>query len=245
MRRKIVTGITSVIVVLFFATATLAGKSNLKVVDAGSFGIYIGGKRVATETFKVEQGPMFSVTHSEIRVEGSPVSQLSNMELASNGDLHRYAWESEPEKAELTIEPKDEFLVEHIVSARLSNNKEKSQGVPHLLPHSTVILDDNFFSQREILAWRYLAAGCQSENGAWKCNLTPMQYGVLIPNQHAASTVSMEYQGLKKVRVKGEEKQLGAFRLETESGDWILFLDENQKLVRISIPSENTEVVRD
>lgn len=243
MKKKVVTTLTSLSFVLLFVTATLAGKSNVKVVDAGSFGIFIGGKRVATETFKVEQGPMLSVAHSEIRVIGTPGSQLSDMELESNGDLHRYSWESRPQKAELTIEPQDEFLVEHIVAS--PGSREKPRDLPHLLPHSTVILDDNFFSQREILAWRYLAAGCHTGNNGTKCNLTPMEYGVLIPNQHSATTVSMEYEGMKKMTVKGEEKQLGAFRLATESGDWTLFLDENQKLVRISIPAENTEVVRD
>jgi hypothetical protein len=234
---------------LFFSVSLIfaAGKSTSRqVVDSGSFGVYIGGRRVATESFRVEQGSTMSLAHSELRVEDGTarVAQSAEMEIEPNGDLHRYEWqEYQPQKAELTVLPNDEFLTEHITPNPVT--KDKSQELPHLLPHSTVILDDNFFSHREILAWRYLAAGCRSEGGSLKCNLAPAQFGVLIPNQHASTTVSMEYKGREKVIIKGAPKELGAFRLQTEAGDWFLYLDENQKLVRIVIPSENTEILRD
>jgi len=224
-----------------------AGKSTSRqLVDSGSFGVYIGGRRVATESFRVEQGSTMSLAHSELRVEDGTarVAQTAEMEIEPNGDLRRYEWQAyQPQKAELTILPNDEFLTEHITPNPVT--KDKSQELPHLLPHSTVILDDNFFSHREILAWRYLAAGCRSESGSLKCNLAPAQFGVLIPNQHASTTVSMEYKGREKVMIKGAPKELSTFRLQTEAGDWILYLDENQKLVRIVIPSENTEILRD
>jgi hypothetical protein len=235
--------------ILFFSASLIfaAGKSALRqVVDSGSFGVYVGGRRVATESFRVEQGSTMSLAHSELRVEDGTarVAQTAEMEIEPNGDLRRYEWQAyQPQKAELTILPNDEFLTEHITPNPVT--KDKSQELPHLLPHSTVILDDNFFSHREILAWRYLAAGCRAEAGSLKCNLAPAQFGVLIPNQHASTTVSMEYKGREKVMIKGVPKELGAFRLQTESGDWILYLDENQKLVRIVIPSENTEILRD
>ena len=240
--------VPSLAILVFSATLALAaGKSTSRqVVDSGSFGVYIGGTRVATESFRVEQGSTTSLAHSELRVEDgtSRVAQSAEMEMEPNGDLRRYEWQAyQPQKAELTILPHDEFLNEHITPNPVT--KDKSQDLPHLLPHSTVILDDNFFSHREILAWRYLASGCRSESGSLKCNLTPAQFGVLIPNQHAATTVSMEYKGREKVSIKGAPKELAAFRLQTEAGDWFLYLDENQKLVRIVIPSENTEILRD
>lgn len=228
------------------ASAGFGGKGNAKqVVDSGSFGIFINGHRVATETFKVEQSPTMSITRSEIRVDDlQKIAQSSEMELDPNGDLRRYDWQQfQPQKAELIVEPKDEFLIERVIASPAS--KEKTQSLPHLLPHSTVILDDNFFSHRQILAWKYLASGCHTEGEVTQCKLTPEQYGVLIPNQHASSTVFMEYKGLQKITVKGIEKQAGTFLLRTESGDWTLYLDENQKLVRILVPDEKTEIIRD
>jgi hypothetical protein len=233
--------------VVCMAPGGFAGKGNAKqLVDSGSFGIFVNGHRVATETFKVEQSSTMSVTRSEIRVEDLPqkIAQSSEMQLDPNGDLRRYDWQQyQPQKAELVVEPKDEFLVERLIPGPAS--KDKPQNLPHLLPHSTVILDDNFFSHRQILAWKYLAAGCHMEGDVTKCKLTPAQYGILIPNQHASSTVFMEYKGLQKVTVKGTEKQLGAFLLRTESGDWTLYLDESHRLVRILVPDEKTEIVRD
>jgi len=246
--KQTLTRVTTFLTVLLSASLIFAAGKNTsrQLVDAGSFGVYIGGRRVATETFRVEQGSTMSLAHSELRIEDGTarVAQTAEMEIEPNGDLRRYEWqEYQPQKAELTVLPNDEFLTEHITPNPVT--KDKSQELPHLLPHSTVILDDNFFSHREILAWRYLAAGCRSESGSLKCNLAPAQFGVLIPNQHASTMVSMEYKGREKVMIKGAPKELSAFRLQTEAGDWILYLDENQKLVRIVIPSENTEILRD
>ena len=247
MNQSLSRATTFLILVLSASLTFAAGKSTSRqVVDSGSFGVYVGGRRVATEMFRVEQGSTMSLAHSELRLEDGTarVVQSAEMEIEPNGDLRRYEWqEYQPQKAELTILPHDEFLTEYITPNPVT--KDKSQELPHLLPHSTVILDDNFFSHRQILAWRYLAAGCRSESGSLKCNLAPAQFGVLIPNQHASTTVFMAYKGREKVTIRGAQKELGAFRLQTEAGDWMLYLDESQKLVRIVIPSENTEILRD
>ena len=247
MTRSVIRVTTYLIVSLWGSLVFAAGNSNSKeVVDSGSFGVYVGGKRVASEVFRIEQGSSMHLAHAELRLEDgtAKVAQSSDMEIEPNGDLHRYEWqEFFPEKADLTVMPKDEFLVEHISPNPVA--KDKAQDLPHLLPHSTIILDDNFFSHREILAWRYLAAGCHPEGSSLQCSPAPAQFGILIPNQHASSTVSMGYKGREKVVIKGVPKELAAFRLQTEAGDWFLYLDENKKLVRILIPSENTEILRD
>lgn len=247
MTQSVIRGTAYLILFMSAWLAFAAGKSTSRqVVDSGSFGVYVGGKRVASEVFRIEQGSNMHLAHAELRLEDGTarVAQSSDMEIEPNGDLHRYEWqEFHPEKAELTVMPKDEFLIEHISPNPVA--KDKVQDLPHLLPHSTVILDDNFFSHREILAWRYLAAGCRPEGTSLKCSSAPEQFGILIPNQHASTTVSMVYKGREKVVIKGVPKDLGAFRLQTEAGDWILYLDEDKKLVRILIPAENTEILRD
>ena len=43
----------------------------------------------------------------------------------------------------------------------------------------------------------------------------------------------------------GTERELGRFNLTGEGISWALWLDDQHKLVRILIPSDNTEVVRD
>ena len=57
--------------------------------------------------------------------------------------------------------------------------------------------------------------------------------------------VSMEFSGKEKVTVHGVERQLSRFNLKSEGGDWALWLDDQFKVVRILVATDNTEIVRD
>jgi hypothetical protein len=152
-----------------------------------------------------------------------------------------YAWqELEPSKATLSVEPKEEFLTE-IIS---SGPKEKTFNVPHVLPHSTPILDDNFFIHREILIWRYMAAGCTTKPEGLACNPAPQQFGVLVPTQHTSEAVTVSFKGTEKISVEGKEISCNTFRMQTDNGDWLVYLNADQKLVRIVAPAAGLEVVR-
>ena len=215
-----------------------------EVVDSGSFGVFVGGKRVATEKFQIEKREDGNVSSSELTADdgNQKFTQTSQLQLASNGDLQRYSWkEQSPGKGETTVEPKDTFLMEYITP----NPAEKAQEVPFFSPRSTAILDDNFFTHRELLAWRYLGAGCRMGLGQTSCRPPKMTFGVIIPRQGVFLTVSMEYLGPERVKVGGAERELSRFNLTGEGMDWALWLDDQHKLVRILIAADNTEVVRD
>jgi hypothetical protein len=218
--------------------------SGSKVVDSGSFGIFRQGKRVATETFKIEQQPGGSMAKFQLKMDdGSkePV-QTSEMELSSSGALKRYEWHQLiPEKAEALVTPNDPFLMERLVSA--AGAKPVQQ--PFLVPPTTVILDNNFFAQRELLAWRYMAGGCKAGTKEMECKLAPEKFGVLVPQALNTATVTMESVGWEKVPIRGAERNLIRLNLKTDSGDWALWLDNSYKLVRMLIEGENTEVLRD
>ena len=58
--------------------------------------------------------------------------------------------------------------------------------------------------------------------------------------------MNVVFAGKEKVSIRGAERELSRFDLKSESaGDWSLWLDDQFKVIRIAIPSENTEVVRD
>ena len=61
----------------------------------------------------------------------------------------------------------------------------------------------------------------------------------------SVSAVSMQFAGKEKVPVRGVERELDHFVLKSEAGDWSMWLDDQFKLVRIVVASDNTEVVRD
>jgi hypothetical protein len=130
---------------------------------------------------------------------------------------------------------------------RSSNNPQgKPEEQPFLLPSSTSILDDYFFIHREILTWRFLATGCRQDKGQVQCPVNQKaQFGTLNPHARASMPISMEFNGKESVNVRGTARELNRFTLKSEAGDWGLWLDDQFKLIRILIPSDNTEVVRD
>lgn len=228
---------------LILASAAWAEKS-AKIVDSGSFGIFRAGKRVATETFKIEQQPGGSFASFQLKLDdgSKQPAQTAEMELTPSGALKRYEWHQvSPEKAEAVVTANDPFLMERMVAS--ADAKPIQQ--PFLVPPTTVILDNNFFSQRELLAWRYMAGGCKAASGEMQCKLPPAKFGVLIPQGLNTSTVTMESVGWQRVPIRGVERDLIRLDLKTDSGDWALWLDRDYKVIRMWISGENTEVLRD
>ena len=216
-----------------------------QTVDSGSFGVFMNGRRVATETFSVQQSSGGSVATSQFKTEAGvdPASQSSELQMTAAGNLRKYEWkEISPGKAQATVMPNNDFLTQR----SSANPQDKEQEQPFLLPASTSILDDYFFIQREILAWKYLASGCRQEKGQIQCPVNQkVQFGTLNPHSRSSMLVSLEFVGRERVSVRGVEKELNRLTLKSDGGDWALWLDDQFKLVRILIPGDNTEVVRD
>lgn len=314
---------------------TAGEKKDSRVVDSGSFGIFVDGKRVGTETFNVEQMADHSVVTAEIKVDDGQTKsvQSSEMQIKPNGDLRSYNWRSiSPQREENSVEPSDQMLTEHIVPADL-----KKVDLPHILPPSTIILDDNFFSQREILVWRYLATGCRApqifletpaNGGLVRSNsvvtgktrlahrysvgdqvqvsgsadpsftgvfrvvsipdtmhftyaqagpnatsgngqvsrpgeglvCAPGTFGFLIPRQHLAGNATIELVGQERIMVKGAMVELNKVTVKTggpqgltmlsgpkeiDNVQWLLWVDDQYKVVKMAVPGSNIEVVRD
>jgi hypothetical protein len=214
-------------------------------VDTGSFGVFMGGHRVGTETFSIYQNQNGSVIESEFKTEGSATqaTQNSEMRLTGSGEIRRYDWrEVSPGKSQLTILPNDQVLTQKWTTGP----QEKEREQPYLLPPSTSILDDYFFVHREVLAWKFLATACKQINGQVQCPIKQRaQFATLNPHQHSSAPATVEFLGREKVMLKGTEQELNKLELKSESGTWHLWLDDQFKLMRISVVGENTEVVRD
>lgn len=216
-------------------------KAGSQVVDEGSFGVFVSGRRVATETFTVKQLPDGSVTTSEIKMEGSNEHQTSTLELTPAGDLVRYEWKESGgmEKGETTVMPSQQFLTQQIKLG------DKTSEQPYLMPSSTSILDDYFFSQRELLLWKYIGSSCRPVAGQKGCQLEKGQFGFVVPRQRLSGMATINYIGREMVSLHGVPKELSKFSMTSEFGDWVLWLDDSQKLVRVILPGESTEVIRD
>jgi hypothetical protein len=218
-------------------------KPGVQQVDSGAFGVFVRGQRVVTETFSVVQDNGVSVVKSHLQETGSATSpgQKSELQMSGSGELFRYEWSDS--SGTIVVTPNNEFLLEKITTGGSSKAAEQ----PFLMPNTSAILDNNFFVHRQVLAWRYLASNCQTQNGALKCQQGPLEFGVLVPQDRTSMRVRMELMGREKVMIHGVERELMRLNLKGESFSWALWVDDKDqfKLMRVLIPDDNTEVVRD
>lgn len=217
--------------------------ASAQAVDSGSFGVFVRGQRVVTETFSVRQDNGISIVKSQLQESGKSAStmQTSDLEMTSTGELVRYEWSDG--SGSLVVTPKDEFLLEKITTASSAKPAEQ----PFLMPNTSAILDNNFFIHREVLAWRYLATNCHTDSGNLKCQQGGLEFGVMVPQDRTSMRVRMELVGTEKVNIRGTERELLRLNLKGEMFSWALWVDEKDqfKLVRVLIADDNTEVVRD
>ncbi|HZP61957.1 MAG TPA: hypothetical protein VFB28_00975 [Terriglobales bacterium] len=234
--------------VMLFAFPLLAAtaKDNSgQKVDSGSFGVFMNGMRIGTETFSIYQNSLGSSISSEFKTEtgAEKAAQNSYLELTANGELKSYEWkEIAPGQSQATVVPSQDFLTERFTKTPT----DKPQEQPFLLPASTSILDDYFLIQREVLAWKYLATSCKQEKGGISCPMKQsVQLGTLNPHIRQSMLVNVQYSGREKVQLHGTDQELIRLDMKTEAGDWALWLDDELKVQRILDPASNTEILRD
>ncbi len=212
-------------------------------IDSGSFGVFVKGQRVVTETFNVQQENGISDVKSHLQetAGAAHANQHSELQMTGSGELVRYEWSDGG--GSLVVTPNNEFLLEKITASAGAKPAEQ----PFLMPNTSAILDNNFFIHRQVLAWRYLATNCQTQNGALKCRQGAVEFGVLVPQDRTSVRIRMELAGREKVTIRGTERELLRLNLKGEAFSWTLWVDEKDqfKLMRVLVADDNTEVVRD
>ncbi len=147
-----------------------------------------------------------------------------------------------PGSAHYVVLPNADFLNEKWSAGEGDKEHEK----PYLLPAATSILDDYFFVHREVLAWKFLGMVCKQDKGQLQCPLKERTlFGTLDPHQQSSASLSAEYLGREKVSLKSGPQDLIKLELRNDAGTWQLWLDDQFKVMRMSIVGENTIVDRD
>jgi hypothetical protein len=231
--------------VLLASAATARNKSvevpAANLVDEGTFAIFQNGQRVATEDFTIRQLPGSSLASSHLRLDsgGSTLEQTTQLALLPDGSLSRYEWQQlSPARRSATVEPKDQVLMMHTVA------EGKSSDHSFFLTPAAFILDDYVFSSREVLLWRYLATSCKQRDTGDGCDLVRARFPVLVPRRSTSGEVFVEFKGYDDTPLNGRPQHLRHFLIETDGPDWHLWLDDKHKLLRISVPDSNIEVLR-
>ena len=231
--------------VLLASAATARNKSTeapaADLVDEGTFAVFQNGQQVATEDFTIRQLPGNSLASAHLRLDsgGSTLEQTTELALLPDGSLSRYEWqELSPARRSATVEPKDDVLRMRTVA----EGKPSEQNF--FLSPAAFILDDYAFSSREVLLWRYLATSCKQRETGDGCDLIRARFPILVPQRSTSGEVYVEFKGYDDTPLNGRPQHLRHFLIEADGPDWHLWLDEKHKLLRISVPDSNIEVLR-
>jgi hypothetical protein len=163
--------------------------------------------------------------------------------MNGKGELRKYEWkELSPGKAQASVIPGPDALIQRTLETPRSKPSER----PYLVPNTTSILDDYFFSHLEVLAWKYFATSCHQQNGRIQCPVNQnVQFGTLNPHANSTPQVTVNFSGLDRISIRGTAQELNRLSVKTDSSNWTLWLDDQSKLLRVSVGTDNTEVVRD
>ena len=134
-----------------------------KSVDSGSFGVFMSGHRVGTETFSIVQDQTGSVIKSEFKTENDPKNpaavQSSELHLTPGGDIRRYEWkEMSPEAASSVVVPNDQFLSQKWSTGPKPKNRN-SHTCSRPPPASSTITSSSIASTGLEVPGRQLQAG--------------------------------------------------------------------------------------
>jgi hypothetical protein len=244
------TAAVAVLIMAAVALQTAAARSKdekkhdtRQMVDSGAFDVIVKGQHVITESFSIEEQSGISIVKAQLKeTAGNDPVQKSELEFTSLGNLLRYEW-NDNSGGSLSVMTDNDFLKEKITAPGSTKPAEQS----FLMPSTSMILDNNFFVQREVMAWRYLALDCKSEGGGLKCQQGPAEFGVVVPQERTSMSVRLELVGKEKVSIRGAQRDLLRVNLSGENFQWSLWLDDQDhfKLMRVSIPADDTEVVRE
>ena len=87
------------------------------------------------------------------------------------------------------------------------------------------------------------------------------KFVILVPHQHISGNATLELLGQDKVMIKGMERELNQVKLETtgpqsltwlndqgresDATQWVLWVDDQYRVIKMTVAGTNVEVVRD
>lgn len=202
---------------------------SLMVPDKGKFRILSAGKEVGKEEYEISAsgGNWIARGSAEIQSDKGAAQHITgNLELRPDGTPVRYEWTTQGAKKASAAITFDGVIA--TIELQLEDAKPYSQQFTFSSPR-VVVLDNNLYDQYAVLARLY----------DWKKS-GPQTFSVLVPQDLAPGMVTVESMG--KQEVSG--KKLDELRVKTDDNEIDLFLD-GPRLIRISAPAANAEILRE
>ena len=205
------------------------------VNDHGVFLLSVGGRPAGTETFDIRStgDRVEAEAKIELRIEqeGKVLEFKSTPKLVLNSALQplTYTWSQKgPQSSQLEVDFRS--------PPTKTRYRTVAGGDDHLdfeLPKDVVVLDYNVIHHYQLLVDRYrrTAGGKQT-------------FRAFVPQEAMPGSLEVEETGPESVEIEGRAQTLRHLLVTTELSRIDLWVDDQQRLWRISSPAAQLEVVR-
>ena len=207
----------------------------LNVDDEGVFEIFLAGRRVGSESFKIHtsSGKVEARAEVTLHVErnGKTVEVQSFPELVLDPQLHplTYAWNQKgSQSSRLAVDFRG-----RIAKVRYTTINGNEDNREFELPSDVVILDDNVVHHFQLLAALYQAMGGGKQT-----------FHVFVPQEALPSLLAVEDLGDSTGTPAGVNAHLRHLRITTDVTQIDLWVDDQQHIERVSVPSAQLEAIR-
>ncbi|MGA8220992.1 MAG: hypothetical protein WB780_05000 [Candidatus Acidiferrales bacterium] len=197
--------------------------------EKGKFRILVNGQQAGKEEFEITPSGENWIAQGSTELQSPQGSThvKGTLELRSDGSPVRYEWSTQgAKKAGATI----------VFNGATASVELRMEGARPFTQQFTfnssriAVLDNNLYHQYAILARLY----DWEKKGA-------QTFSVIVPQEMVPGTITVESLGKQEA---GGAK-LEELRVKTEDLEIDLFLDAQQRLVRIVSPAANAEILRD
>jgi hypothetical protein len=207
---------------------TAASPSPVFEPDKGRFRILVNGQQVGREQYEMvaQNGDWIARGSSDIQSAQGTTHVAGTLEIRPDGTPVRYEWSTEGSKKASAVVTFNNTAA--VIELRLGNARPYTQQFS--FPSSRIaVLDDNMNYQYAVLARLYDwdKKGVQT-------------FSVLVPQELTPGTATIESLG----KQESSGRKLDELRVKTVDNEIDLFLD-GTRLVRLSVPSANAEIIRE
>lgn len=203
--------------------------------DRGVFVISVAGRQIGTETFEIhtKKDAVEATARIELRVmqDGKSVEFKTSPKLVLTPDLHpvNYEWSQKgAQSSDLKMD---------LGSSRATAKYRTVTGAEDVrefeLPPDLIILDNNVIHHYQLAVYRYRRAGGGTQS-----------FRAFIPQEALPGSLQIEDAGPDRVDVGGREALLKHLVVATDNARIDLWIDDRDRVQKISIPAAQLEVFR-
>ena len=213
--------------------APKAGPAN--VDDEGVFLISLAGQPVGTEKFRIHSSQSKVVAQGEIRLNieqnGKKVTMQSFPDLVLDPQLNpvTYTWNQKGQQSSrLEVDFGGKFA-----KARYTTTDGKEDDRDFELPKDVAVLDDNVVHHYQLIVARFQALGGGKQS-----------LRVFVPQEALPGLLTVEDMGNAAIPINGVTANLRHLQITTDVTYIDVWVDDQQRIERFSVPQAQLEAVR-